>query len=302
LPYLGQTYPVSRVEYKRRAFLAVAALAAAGALLCCSVANASSDDPDLAAVHSFAFAIGNGTTDGDVATRYADYDLVVVDGQTPPAKVAAIGSSGAIVLGYLSVGTLEPYRSWYRKLRRFRLPDRFEEFDEDYARVNAAGFRHAITRIGRHLLQSRHFDGLFLDNADMIETHKRQRGGMFKLVRVLSRLVHHDGRYLFAQNGQGVIKPMLRFYDGWNREDVTWTFNFDKHRYQPVGTGEHARALRGLRKIGEKGLLTTSSDYTKAGNQGAIDDSVAASCGAGAVPFVSDIWLTRIPVPPLLCE
>ena len=37
--------------------------------------------PRLAAVHTWAFAIGNGTLSGDIAQRYAGYDLVVVDGQ-----------------------------------------------------------------------------------------------------------------------------------------------------------------------------------------------------------------------------
>ena len=39
------------------------------------------------------------------------------------------------MLAYLSVGTIEPFRSWYRLLKPFRLKSRFEEFDEYYARV-----------------------------------------------------------------------------------------------------------------------------------------------------------------------
>jgi hypothetical protein len=84
-------------------------------------------------------------------------------------------------------------------------------------------------KVARSLLR-KHFDGLFLDNTDMIETHPRRARGMRVLVAPLARLVHARGDVLFTQNGEDSIGPTLRFYDGWNREDVTSTFT------QPPGT------------------------------------------------------------------
>ena len=49
------------------------------------------------------------------------------------------------------------------------------------------------------------FDGLFLDNVDMIGDHPRQRRGMHRLVAALGRMVHRRDGYLFAQNGERVI-------------------------------------------------------------------------------------------------
>ena len=160
------------------------------------------------------------------------YDLVVVDGeQTKPASVARLRAGGAVVLGYLSVGTIEPFRSWYRKLKPYALSDRFKQFGEIYADVDARGFRRVISRRIAPRLLRKGFDGLFLDNTDMVETHKRERPGMRRLVRSLSALVHGGGGLLFAQNGEASIGPLLRFYDGWNREDVTWTYSFKRRRY-----------------------------------------------------------------------
>ena len=68
----------------------------------------------MAHVETFAFAIGEGTLRGDLASRYARYDLVVLDGEEAPRrKVASLRSAGKVVLGYLSVGTIERWRSWY---------------------------------------------------------------------------------------------------------------------------------------------------------------------------------------------
>ena len=278
-----------------------AALAASLAfgLLLAAPAHAAPVDPRLAAVDDFAFGLGLDANDPAPLSRY---DLVVVDGeQTRAASVARLHQAGVIVLGYLSVGTIEPFRSWYPKLKPYRLSDRFKQFGEIYADVDARGFRRAIAaRIAPRLLRSG-FDGLFLDNTDMVETHKRERPGMRRLVRALSALVHARGGLLFAQNGDASIGPLLRFYDGWNREDVTWTYSFKRRRYVHQPAAEVAEAQAALGRIAARGLLVTATDYTAPGDQSAEQEAVANACAAGALPFVSDIGLTRLPAAPLAC-
>jgi hypothetical protein len=259
-------------------------------------------DPRLAGVRDFAFGLGLDANDPAVLAQLERYDLVVVDGeQTKPSSVARLRATGAVVLGYLSVGTIEPFRSWYPKLKPYRLRDRFKQFGEIYADVDAPGFRRAISRrIAPHLLHTG-FDGLFLDNTDMVETHKRERPGMRRLVRSLSRLVHGGGGLLFAQNGEASIGGLLRFYDGWNREDVSWTYSFKRHRYVHQPAEEIAGAQSAMRRIGARGLLVTATDYTTPGDGVALQESVGNACAAGALPFVSDIGLTRLPESPLSC-
>jgi hypothetical protein len=50
-----------------------------------------------------------------------------------------------------------------------------------------------------------------------------------------------------------------------------------------------------------EGLLVTATDYTASGDRAAFDRSVANACEAGAIPFVSNIALTRIPPVPPAC-
>jgi uncharacterized protein (TIGR01370 family) len=220
---------------------------------------------------------------------------------TPAARVAQLRSGGPIVLGYLSVGTIEPYRPWYRKLRRYRLPDRFSDWEEDYARVSAKGFRRAIAGRIAPKLMSKGFDGLFLDNVDMIETHPKQRRGMRRLVRGLSVVVRARGGLLFAQNGERSIGPMLPLLDGWNREDVSWTYSFKRRRYERVPAAAIAAAQAALRRISAAGLLVTATDYVAAGDAAAEAESVAHACEAGVIPFTGDIRLRRLPAAPLRC-
>lgn len=272
------------------------------ALACVTPALASPASPRLAEVHDFAFGLGLDANDPAVLGAVERYDLVVVDGElTKPTSVARLRGAGAVVLGYLSVGTIEPFRSWYPKLKRFALADRFKQFGEIYADVDAPGFRRAISRRIAPRLLRKGFDGLFLDNTDMVETHKDERPGMRRLVHSLSGLVHGGGGLLFAQNGEASIGRLLRFYDGWNREDVTWTYSFKRRRYVHQPAGEIAAAQTSLRRIGERGLLVTATDYTEPGDDTALQESLGNACAAGAIPFVSDIGLTRLPPAPLTC-
>ncbi|MDX6606978.1 MAG: polysaccharide biosynthesis protein PelA [Solirubrobacterales bacterium] len=265
-------------------------------------AQAAPANPSLAQVHDFAFGLGLNANDPAVLASLEQYDLVVIDGElTKPATVARLRAAGVVVLGYLSVGTIEPFRSWYRKLKPYALGDRFKQFGETYADVAARGFRREIARRIAPRLLRKGFDGLFLDNTDMVETHKSERTGMRRLVRSLSDLVHGRGGLLFAQNGDSSVGALLRFYDGWNREDVTWTYSFKRRRYVHQSAAEVAQAQGALRRIGALGLLVTATDYTRRGENAATQESIANACTAGALPFVSDIGLTRLPAAPLSC-
>ena len=276
---------------------AAALIASTLALLAAAPASAAPTDPRLRGVHSWAFAAGS----HQPLSRLAGYDLVVLDGQDAPRReVRRLRARSTLVLGYLSVGTIEPGRSWYRRARRYRL-DRWEDFGEWYANVSARGYRRLMGRRVAPALLGKGVDGLFLDNTDMVESHPRQRRGMRALARSLSGLVNRRGGLLFTQNGERSIGPTLALYDGWNREDVTSTYDFDRHRYARVRGDEARAARRALRRISGAGLLVTATDYVRRADRRGRAAAIGTACSAGALPFVTDIRLRRLPRRPLVC-
>ena len=59
---------------------------------------------------------------GDYLRRLEPFDLVVVDGaEARRSQVRALRERGKVVLAYVSVGTIERYRPWYRAARPYRL-------------------------------------------------------------------------------------------------------------------------------------------------------------------------------------
>jgi uncharacterized protein (TIGR01370 family) len=276
------------------------------ALIARSQAPASADAPTAS---NFAFAIGNGTLKGDNAAlqdRYHGFDLVIVDGEeATAAQIDAIQGTGATVLAYLSVGTIESWRSWYRKLKRFRLSAWRDWRDEWFADTSKGKYRRRVVSVARERILAKGFDGLFLDNVDMVEVrrHRKQRAGMARLVAALRELVDAEGGYLFAQNGAaGVLTgypnqgvgPLGAFLDGWNREDVTFTWDFDRHRYKRVPAPDHETAIEELEAVAGLGLLTTATDYVDLADGSAAQEcaAVANATSAGALPYVSNIGLT----------
>ncbi len=302
---MGQKAPLQG-QSRNREFApgkgAGAALALAAALFFFVVPlSATPKDPRLQNIKTFAFALGDGMLSGDVAARFAGYDLVIVDGEeVEPAQVAALHAQGTIVLAYLSVGTIERGRWWFDSVRRFRL-DYWGNWGEWYADTSRVGYRRVIIRKVAPWMLNKGVDGLFLDNTDMIGNHRRQRDGMYTLIRRLSSLVHGQGKFLFAQNGRQFIGPVISCYDGWNREDVSWSYDFDTDTYYPRPAEDVAVALADIQSMSAAGLLVTAVDYVEAGDAAAEGVCLANACSVGAIPFISDIWLTRMPAAPPLC-
>lgn len=275
----------------------VLALAALTALAVTSTACAVPDDKRLRSVDTWAFAIGTGSR-AKVLERPGAFDLVVVDGEeVTRSQVRKLKRHGTIVLGYLSVGTIERWRWWHNAASPYELGTVDGWAGERYADVSKKGYRDLIaSRVAPGML-SKGLNGLFLDNTDMIETHHGQRDGMKALVHRLARKVHRRNKFLFAQNGASVIGSTLKYYDGWNREDVTWTYDFDQEQYIRVGQNAHQEALAEIKRIRKRGLLVTTTDYVAAPDTPAFSEAVDEACRVHALPYVSDIELTRVPSP-----
>lgn len=258
--------------------------------------------PRLRTVKTFALALGEGWARGDLSRH--TYDLLIIDGQDTDAEtVRALRRGGrTVVLAYVSVGTLEEYRPWFAAGRPYRLDRYAPPFDDEfYADTSKAGFRRLILQGVVPPMLAKGFDGLLLDNTDMVESHPRQKAGMRILVGDLSKLVRRQGKLLFSQNGEDSIGPLLRYYDGWNREDVSWTFDGDRNRYRRNPTPEIRENQGALRRIHRAGLLVTATDYVGPGFARATAEAVRNACAAGALPFVSDISLKREPARPFTC-
>ena len=297
-------------EVMKRGTITAGALATAAAAVVLAVGPAPAKEGSErgAEPESFAFGIGNHTLDGppaEVGARYDEFDLVIVDGEeASAAEVTAMADADTLVLAYLSAGTIEGWRGWYDDVKRYRLKAWQDWKDEWFADTSRPAFRNKLTAIAEDEILAKGFDGLFLDNTDMVEAkrHRAQRAGMGRLIEMLDEAAGSE-RTLFTQNGapgmlEGYpnqdVEPLIDHFQGWNREDVTWTYDFDRRRYVRNPRAEREDALDELAEIRAEGLVTSATDYVE------LDDGISeAECkatqnaqGVDALSYLGDIGLT----------
>lgn len=256
--------------------------------------------PALERVETFAFGLGVDPSEARSQLRLGAHDLVVIDGEADAADVAALQGDGAVVLGYLSVGTVEPYRSWFDEATdRGWLLDRWEDWDEWYADLREVGLRDRLAAEAEAILAAG-FDGLFLDNVDAVDVHPEQTAPMVQLVGDLRALLGPE-RLLFAQNGDPLDLGIGDDLDGWNLEDLSFTFDREADGYVPVDAAQRRAGADRIEQVRAAGILVTTADYLPAVDPVLEQEAAAVACAAGAVPFVGDLELTRIPTEPLRC-
>lgn len=275
--------------------LALGCAAASSASASAQVPQRSPAQQQLQQTKTFIPALGVNLTDRTIA-RLAKRDLVVVDGELASKRqVGRLRQRGALVLAYLSVGSIESWRSWFPQLRPYRLEELGGWDGEHYADVSKPQVRDILADQIAPKLLAKGFDGLFLDWVDMIEDHAAQQPGMVDLVTRLSARVRGGGGVLMAQNGDTVIDPFVPLLDAWNREDPTGTYDFAKKRYIPTDTAGRRLARTTIKRLKAAGLVVTTTDYFGSPTSPQAKRAVRISCQAGAVPFIGDIALSRVP-------
>ncbi|MFT4035422.1 MAG: endo alpha-1,4 polygalactosaminidase [Patulibacter sp.] len=292
------TRPVPAVVAARAAVLAcmLAGACPSGALAAEQTAKAR-----LGAAKSFTMALGATLTTSKIA-RLATRDLVVVDGDDTSAKqVAGLQRRDAVVLGYLSVGTVEAWRSWFSLLRNDRLEALGDWNGERYANVSSAALRDALADQIAPQLLAKGFDGLLLGNVEMVEDHAAQADGMLELVTRIAARVHAAGGVLMAQNGDTIITPYLPLLDGWNREDASGTYDASSGKYVATGADARRAARATLAAVRAAGVITTTTDYFASPSSKAARRAIRISCAAGAIPTISNAALSAVPKQPARC-
>ena len=227
--------------------------------------------------------------------RAGGFDVVVVDAvaqsdgyvETAREDVRALQADGALVLAYLSVGTVERWRHYAAGVPRSWTLGAVDGWPgERFVDARKAGWRALMAREAQTLAAAG-YDGLYLDNLDVAELHPRTATGVVKLVEGLADAA--PDLLLVAQNGLAVADRLP--IDGLGHEDVFWRWD---GRYRRSTAAERAELLPGLRALRDRGLPIFTLDYAKPGSPGAAE-ALASSLAEGFRPAVSVLNLDALP-------
>ena len=234
----------------------------------------------------------------DVLEDPSGYDLIAIDGlpaaagddRAARARLASARAAGALVLSYISVGTVEGWRTYAPEVPRSWTLGRVSGWPKErYVDAREPGWQEIMAREAAALAGTG-FDGLYLDNLDVGEEYPKTQPGLVELVDGL-RAAAPD-LLLVAQNGLAVVDRLA--VDAIAHEDTWWRWD-DGYRRSPAQ--ETAEILAGLRRQRERGLPVLTLDYTDPGAP-AAEETVARSLREGFRPAVSVLNLDRLPHAP----
>ena len=263
---------------------------------------------------SFAFAIGNGTLDGPTPRRSASAMRPSTWSSSTARRRAPASRSdpgrGRDLLGYLSVGTIEKWRPLVRRSSSATGSRAWQDWkDEWFADTSKAGYRRKLVEIAEDEILDKGFDGLFLDNVDMVEVKQpqaRSARAWASSSRRCSSCARRRRRLLFAQNGapgraRGLPGPGRRPADRPPRRLEPRGRHLDLRLRPPplrqeLATPTARTPLTSSQEIGDAG---PDDDRHRLRRRSPIDTTPSArpstnALGVGALPYLGDIGLTRV--------
>lgn len=218
--------------------------------------------------------IGIGSKDID---KLKDYRTVIIDAEHfTKADIKKLKKAGKTVYSYLSIGSLEDYRSYYKAYKYLAL-SKYDGWEgEEWVDVSAKSWQKLMLKRAKEFKQ-KEVDGLFIDNTDVY--YEYNKPGIYKgLVKILTDIrklnikVIINGGDVFVSKYLKENKGLKKIADGINQEGVFST---------PVADEKKGRELTEyyldyLKKVSKKGIHIYLTEYVKDNDE--LEDKIANYC------------------------
>lgn len=149
--------------------------------------------------------------------------IVIEPDDYTTAQIKAIKAKGYKVLAYLSVGSIEKDRSWYKTYKKYGLRTLEDWPDEVYADVRRTNWRQFLIKRAKEL-KKKGFQGFWCDNLDVYEYYKSEK--MFAACKAVLKQIKSLG-YTMVNGGSVWINDAIGkgvklsdYISGYTQEEV----------------------------------------------------------------------------------
>lgn len=214
--------------------------------------------------------------------RLKGYETVVIDAEYfTSADIARMHKAGQKVYSYLNVGSLETYRSYYKKFKSITI-GKYENWPDEYwIDVSKASWqKYVVNTLAKKLVQKR-VDGFFLDNTDIyyIRHNKKIYNGLIKILKDLKKYKKN----VIINGGDTFVAEALKRKDfkkgmvkGVNQECVITRINFKKKSFSAQSRDSRKYFERYLAECKKRGLSIYLTEYAQKGSR--LEKDVAKYC------------------------
>lgn len=212
--------------------------------------------------------------------KLKDYQTVVIDAEHfTKADIKKLKNEGKTVYSYLSIGSLEDYRSYYKAYKHLAI-SKYDGWEgEEWVDVSSGAWQKLMLKRAKEF-KKKGVDGLFIDNADVYYEYKRPKiyKGLVKIltdIRKLNTKVIINGGDVFVSKYLKENKSLKKIADGVNQEGVFTTLVEDKKKGEEI-TNYY---LNYLKKLSKKGSHIYLTEYIVEENKvDKLEDKIADYC------------------------
>ena len=139
-------------------------------------------------------------------------------------EIKAIKEKGYKVLAYLSVGTIEKERSWWKKYSKFKLDQLPDWPKEYYIDVRKTDWRKFLVTRAEDLLEGG-YDGWWLDNIDVYSEYKSKAmftaiAAVFQKLKAMEGYVMVNGGSEWLDDAIDRKEKLTKYINGYTQEEV----------------------------------------------------------------------------------
>ena len=245
---------------------------------------------------------GGGNTDHTLETNYGvflgldhddgiskllKYKLVVIDLQEYKKEdVDKLHAQGIKVYSYLNVGSVEKYRTYYKRFSNLYTGTYENWEDERWVDVSNSSFQNFIINELEPSLRANGADGYFIDNCDVYAENKKEK--IYKGLQTILGAIHKHNLPLLINGGDEFVSRAISdgsyssLFDGVNQEEVFTLINFDNHTYKNQSESEKKYYQNYLQKVKGKNLLVYLLEY---GASSSKEKEIAEYCQANGFAY-----------------
>lgn len=221
--------------------------------------------------------IGIGRKDID---KLKDYQTVVIDAEHfTKEDIKKLKKAGKTVYTYLSIGSLEDYRSYYKAYKHLAL-SKYDGWEgEEWVNVSDKSWQKLMLKRAKEF-KNKGVDGFFIDNTDVYYEYKEPRiyKGLVKIltgIRKMNTKLIINGGDVFVSKYLKENKSLKKIADGVNQEGVFTTLVENKKKGEEI-TGYY---LKYLKKLSKKGIHIYLTEYILEDNkEDGLEDKIADYC------------------------
>lgn len=211
--------------------------------------------------------------------KLEDYQTVIIDAEYfTKADIRKLKKAGKTVYTYLSIGSLEDYRPYYKKYKNLALSG-YDGWKGEYW-VNTAdkGWQKEMLRRAGDF-KKKGIDGFFIDNTDVYYHYKR--AGIYKgLVNILTGIKKMNAKLIINGGDEFVTKyikenkTLKQIADGVNQEGVFSLSDGDDTGAQKQDVTKYYTDY--LAKLSKKGIHIYLTEYVKDNDE--LEEKIAEYC------------------------